>query len=465
MLMNYDSTKPSERVEKKVMEKQFILDVVNKTTAYTGKKMLRNEIEGLVQYIKEVDFNLMKKDPRNVVVNKIAKNFAKQLGVRSGSMIDTHEVMKRQIGAIPHDDLHSLYKDTECPQFQVTHGIKDPSILGVSGGKGQNVAYSKYVTPPSEEYKEGFGSRARNTEETDASYARYSNLNGIPNVLEELSLVTQKPETIHQLENAARLFSSAIDKYPRVTKQNIQNLYLLLDSKFRNLSTDKSVFKWTVLHSANTTQGTVNTLSDQIHNITNIQFDRFSIPYVSSADNVYRKITMFIEEFSPMSVLINSGRRYHMIFDSEIQGNQIQLTPLINDEGRFRFHTPVNILDTITIKFQSPFSPVEFLKDRFDITVTSLNTTQSILTFTEPHQVTDGELVYLEGFKTLDTESDFQSINTINREEGHIVTFINDLVLRIDVGLTTTTADPNNIVDCFIAARRLIIPLRMEYLI
>jgi hypothetical protein len=462
MLMNYDSNNSGERVERKAMDKQFILKVVNKTTAYTGKKMLRNEIEGLVHYIKEIDFNLMKRDSPDVIVDKVARNFTKQLSVRSGSMIDTHEVMKRHIGAIPHDGSHSLYQDTECPPFHATYGIKDPSVLGLTGDKGQNTAYSEYVAPP--DTKESFGTRARNTEETNAVYKGDFNRNGIPDILERLKL-SNEPEETHQLENAAKPFSSITDKYPRIAKQRVQNLYLLLDSKFRNLSTDKSVFKWTVLHSANTTQGTVNTLSDQIHNIANVQFDRFSIPYVASADNVYKKITMFIEEFSSMSVLINSGRRYHMIFDSEIQGNQIALTPLINDEGRFRFHTPVNILDTITLKFQSPFSPVEFLKDRFDISVTSLNPTQSILTFTEPHQVADGELVHLEGFDTLNSAADFVSVNEINKEQGHIVTFINNLVLRIDVGLTTITPDATNIVDCFIAARRLIIPLRMEYLL
>lgn len=463
MLMNYDSNNTGERVERKAMDKQFILKVVNKTTAYTGKKMLRNEIEGLVHYIKEIDFNLMKRDSPEVIVDKVARNFAKQMGARSGSMIDTHEVMKRHIGAIAHDGPQSLYQDTECPPFHATYGIKDPSVLGLTGDRGQNTAYKEYVAPPSDR-KEGFGTRARNTDETNAVYEGDANNNGIPDILERLSL-TMQPEETHQLENAAKPFSSATDKYPRIAKQKVQNLYLLLDSKFRNLSTDKSVFKWTVLHSANTTQGTVNTLSDQIHNIANVQFDRFNIPYVASADNVYKKITIFIEEFSSMSVLINSGRRYHMIFDSEIQGNQIQLTPLINDEGRFRFHTPVNILDTITIRFQSPFSPVEFLKDRFDITVTSLNPTQSILTFTEPHQVADGELVHLEGFDTLNPTADFVSIAEVNREEGHIVTFINNLILRIDVGLTTITPDASNIVDCFIAARRLIIPLRMEYLL
>jgi hypothetical protein len=174
---------------------------------------------------------------------------------------------------------------------------------------------------------------------------------------------------------------------------------------------------------------------------------------------------MFVEEFSSMAVLINSGRRYHMLFDSNINGNQIDLTPQINDEGRFRFHTPINVLDTITIKFMSPFSPVQFLPDRFNIRITSLNTTQSILTFTAPHQMVDGELVHLEGFSTTEPTDDSQEIATINREEGHIVTFMNNTELRIDVGIESATLDPTNIAVCFIAARRLIIPIRMEYLL
>jgi hypothetical protein len=238
---------------------------------------------------------------------------------------------------------------------------------------------------------------------------------------------------------------------------------LLLDSKYRNLSTDPSIFKWTVLNSANTTQGTVNTLGDQIHNITSIQFDRFNIPYHGTADNVYKKISLYLEEYSAMSVLTHTGR-YHMIFDSEISQNQIQLTPLINDEGRFRFHTPINILDTITLSFRSPFSRVEFLPDRYNVNITSISTTDTHLNFSVNHDVSDGELIYLEGFDTLSPSADFSAIDEVNREQGHIVTFINNNTLRINVNLTSATLNPNNLTDCFIATRRLIIPIRMEYI-
>lgn len=372
-----------------IIDKQFILNVVNKTTTYVGKKMLRTEIEGLIHYIKEIDLKLMKNDNPDVIVDKIAKNFAKQLGVRIARNIDTHEVMKKQLGI--SDKVEVLYQDS-CT------------------GNGKEISNTT----------EGFVARDRD--------------NDVYN-MPQYSIANQP-----------------------------KNLYLLLDSKYRNLSTDNSVFKWTVLHSNNSSQGTVNALNDQVHNITNIQFEKFNIPYMASADNIYKKITLFIEEFSSMAVLTNTGR-YHMMFDSDIQRNQIYLTPLINNEGKFRFHTPINILDSITIKFQSPFNNVVFSKDRYNIVITSTNTNQSILTFREPHEVADGELVHLEYFNTLNSILDFNIISNINREEGHIVTFINNTSLSIDVDLRTIALDNNNIVSCFIASRRLVIPIRMEYYI
>lgn len=429
MLKNYDSINVDKKIEKISTDHDFILQVVNKTTSYRGKKLLRNEIEGLIHYIKEVDFNLMKNDERSVIVDKIAKNFTKQLGVYSGGMIDTHEVMKRHIGAVKNDGVQSLYRDLECPSYNVTQGVRDTDVLRSPDNTGQNVRY---------DMREAFN-MYRNKEEVE--------------------------DTAHQLENDAKPFSSFTDKYPRIVKQKVQNLYLLLDSKYRNLSTDDSTFKWTVLNSSNTVQGSVNTLCDQIHNIINIQFEKFNMPYVKTADNVYKKVSLFIEEFSSMSVLINSGRRYHMIFDSDIQGNQFHLSPLINDDGKFRFHTPVNIIDTITIKFQSPFTPIEFLPDRYNVKISSVNNTQSFITFSTNHKVADGELVHLEDFTTLEPIRDSVIIEKINDEQGHIVTFITNNILRIDIDISTITPDTNNTVNCFIASRRVIIPVRMEYLV
>lgn len=376
--------------------KDFLLQIVNKTSTYTGKQLLRNEIEGLIQYINELNFNLMKNEEIGSIINKIAKNFSLQLRSSENQYIDIHELMKGFIG---------LKND-------------EKTYMG-----------NRYGPPSS--IKSSFQSSAESLTDQNSSY---------------------------------RIEASEIKKNNifQPTK-SIQNLYLLLDSKYRNLSTDPSVFSWTVLNTPNTTQGTVNTLCDKVHNIINMQFELFNIPYVGSADNIYRKISLFVEEFSSMSVLTNDGNRYHIMLNSSIIGNRIELHPQINDKGRFRFYNPINILNNITIRMRSPFSPITFLKDRYNVQLTSFSPLITYVLFTEDHKVSDGELIYFSDYNTLSPIVDEVYINEINRENGHIVTFINDTTLSILANLSTVNVDTNNITVCFIASRRIIIPIRMEY--
>lgn len=422
-MTSYDSEDITARVTKRSTDKVFILSVVNRATAYTGKRLLRSDIENLIAYIKEVDFNLVKHESQESIVDKVARNFAQQLRSRGGYTIDSHEVMKRHIGSVVVEDDDTVFTHEECPPFNPRVNPADINVIGMT-----------------EQFIDVSDHRPSSEEEDIRNRALYG--------------VRGPSELLHEPE-----------KYPRIAKQPIQNMYLLLDSKYRNLSTDPSVFNWTVLHSANTVQGTVNTLADNIHNIVTVQFDNFQIPYVASADNVYRKITLSIDEFDTMSVLMNTGRRYHMLFGSEIVGNQIELTPNRNDDGRFRFYTPINILDTLTLRFQSPFTPVTFQQDRYVVSVSAVSAVLSTITFPVDHHVSDGELVYLEEYMTAAPSIDNVQISLVNSEGGHIVSFISNTVLGITINLTTLAPTTVTGVKCFIASRRLIIPLRFEYLV
>ena len=408
MATSYDSEDLTARVTKQSTDKRFILSVVNRTTTYINRRLLRSDIENLITYIKEVDFNLVKHESQESIVDKVAKNFANQLSSRGGYSIDSHEVMKRHIGSINVVDDDTVFAYTECPPFN-TPNPKDVNVIGMT---------------------EQFSSMAT-----------------------------------HSLDASRSPLIPKIDKRPLIAKQPIQNMYLILDSKYRNLSTDPSVFSWTVLQSANTVQGTVNTLADNIHNIVTMQFDNFQIPYVASADNVYRKITLSIDEFDSMSIIMNTGRRYHMLFSSEINGNQIELTPNRNDRGRFRFYNPINILDKLTLRFQSPFAPVKFQKDRYVVVISAVSSILSIITFPETHNVADGELIYLEEYTTMAPSIDNVQISQMNSESGHIVSFISNTVLGIILNLTAVSPTSLSEAKCFIASRRIIIPVRFEYLI
>ena len=383
-------------------DRAFLLQVINKISAYTGKRLLRSEIEGLIQYINELNFRMMN-DTKDNIIDKIARNFSTQLKTTSMPYIDIHEVMKGYIGLDSKSEVSNAYGSP----YTLPSSIGVPEIDSASNTK-QN---------------------------SDFRRQNINTMNPANNSL--VGTVYAKP-------------------------QETQNLYLLLDSKYRNLSTDQSIFSWTVMNAANVTQGTVNTLCDKIQNIVNMQFEQFNIPYVGSADNVYRKIAVFIEEFASMSVLIASGRRYHIMLNSTILGNQIELMPQYNDRGRFRFSNPVHILNTITIRMYSPFVPIIFLKDRFNVQLQSNGVLTNVI-FTEEHKVSDGELVYFTDYNTLSTQ-DNPIIEDINSETGHIVSFIDNYTLSIVKDITSVTVDVNNITVCFIASRRVIIPVRMEYM-
>lgn len=458
MFNSYDSDNVTKKVVKKSQDKRFILAVVNRTTVYNKRVLLENEVEGLVGYINKIDFNLLKDNNPNAIVDAIARNFVIQLNKNKNKTPNIHETLKGEIGSIPYSEEDYEF-ETNNHRYNIAYlnngndEEKEPVLIEkFDNGMGSKVSKEKYINKKALKMKP---QSIASENGSDIHEVMKSIIKPSSNLAEET----------FQLENSTKAFNSKMYKYPRISKLKLQNIYLFLDSKYRDLSTDVNTFRWTVLNTNGATQGTVNTLSDQIHNIITMQFDKFNIPYVASADNVYRRISLTVKEFSSMAIIQNNGRRHHALFSSEISGPTINLTPLVNDKGRFRFYTPLNILDTLTINFQSPFVPVRFLKDRYLVTLTVTSPNTVLLTFDEDHFVADGELILLEEFNTLDPSGDSSEILFMNREEGHIVTFISDTELQIEAELTGATLDPNNLIKCFIASRRIIIPLRMEYIV
>jgi hypothetical protein len=431
MLGRYDSINKGNRIKKVLTDKEVILKIVNQTTAYYGKSLLRSEIEGLIGYIREINYTLLENDDLNTIIIKVAKNFTNQLRdtQKGGLFINTHELMKGNMGNVGITDISDVFVDSACIQ-------QNPSL---------NLKSGKELVKTAEAFSDNYGIEryGGDDDRTNSEERQIKNaiLAGVPPVI------------------AGASTSSMI-----LNKKFPQSLYLLLDSKFRNLTTDQSVYRWSVSTTTSVVQGTVNTMAYNVQNIINMQFDQFQIPYVKSADNVYRKISLFVQEFSSMAVIISASRRYHMLFSSNIVGNQLELTPNKNDDGTFRFSTPINNLDTLTLIFQSPFSPVVFQKDRYTVIITPINITESLLTFSEAHGVTDTELVLIEEFTTQNPSVDYIQINEMNKEIGQTVTFLSDTQLIINVDISGTTMLPISYATCFIAARRIIIPVRMEYL-
>jgi hypothetical protein len=153
------------------------------------------------------------------------------------------------------------------------------------------------------------------------------------------------------------------------------------------------------------------------------------------------------------------------MFDTEVQGNRILCTPDTTDDGRFRFNTPINYIKSISVSFGGPLNQLSFLSDYFTVVISVNAPNSTYLTFSVDHNVSDGEVVYIDGFATATPQVDFAAVSAISDELGHTVSVVNNVTLEINADLSTTTMlTPNPSVECYITTRRVFIPIRFVYL-
>lgn len=232
----------------------------------------------------------------------------------------------------------------------------------------------------------------------------------------------------------------------------IQSSTILLDSRYRNTGEDLS---WQLI---NTNSRYASGFTD----VVSVRVDDFYIPFVDSAVNLYKKVTLQISELSAVSTA-GDDHNYHIMMNSTVEGNRILLSTTVNNTGTFLLNNKVSTLNTFTLKLFSPFQRIVFKPDTYVVSADK-DATTTLITFAESHGLSNGELVYISGFSTTDATYDYKIINTVNRANGHICTVVNDTTIRLDINISAYTIDPNSRINCYIASRRIMIPLTIRHI-
>lgn len=205
-----------------------------------------------------------------------------------------------------------------------------------------------------------------------------------------------------------------------------------LDTRYRILDNEgTNFFQWNHVNNLVRNQGTVNTVGI-IRDIVALRCLPFKIPYSDSADRPYKKISLLIRELQAQSYVAHENKRYHFICDTNIDGQDIFLDP--GNDGYYRFHQPVTQLDTITIEFASPLEPVEFTIDRSrGQTHTYALGVQTAVRTQQEHNLITGDLVYIDGFGSIDNLATPTSVALMNRSTGHQVIVQNGTDFKVNV--------------------------------
>lgn len=239
----------------------------------------------------------------------------------------------------------------------------------------------------------------------------------------------------------------------------IRSSHLLFDSFNKDRTdnrTDRYVFHFENSYSKR--EGTVNALG-QIRDIIEMEIFPFELPFSSSVNNYYNKITMLVGEFKQGFV---GPEEFHFIFNTQVlSNNTVRLTPV---NPVYKLRDPITKIDNLTLIFKAPFSPVNFHPDTIQVTVNYTNPPE--FTTSSSHFLESGDLVYFTNFTTANLSADNSVIAETNRIDGHTITKLTDTMFSIPILDYTLVTPLNNFTPTVrLGSKRAIIPMRVGYLL
>ena len=236
----------------------------------------------------------------------------------------------------------------------------------------------------------------------------------------------------------------------------------MLDSKYRVLENDGTTyFKWIFANNMFRRQGTCNSIAD-IKNIKSIKIMPFRMPNTTNANNDYKRISIFIKEFSAQSFIAHENKQFHFMMridDLYSNKNWLEITSEGYHDGEYRFNKLITTLDTITICFGSPLDDIKFNKDRAYATVLCGDTTKLI--FEAPHNCNTGDYVCVSDLSSSQSNNNHTlDISNVKSKK------ISDTVLEIPIDtnyLLLNITNPDYKAHIYFGNTRLFINLEINY--
>ena len=399
-----------------------------------------NATENLKKIIDNAEIQFNKKLNRTEVMNMIGfiktLNFSKLFIANEGDIdkinIIIINIYKKNISQPKHFDIHEYMKD---------------SINNTDTNK-----ITKYESLTN---KEQFTNATDSTEYSNTTTNNTSNTSYSSDIMELINKFPNLNSTSNQVE-----FTKIFNYTSLLRDSNI-----LIDSRYQNVAnTDRSKIPFTIVSDVKTKvagSGIITSIG-LISNIFEIEIFPFSIPYISQADNYYKKITLSILELSSISIDAYEDSQFHFMFTAEKNKNLIDLIPINNI---FRFYKPIAKITNFTLRFGSPLNSITFDKDRLYTSFIDYTTNPGLLTFPEEHNLISGDIIYINDFSTNDNARDLYIINEVNDNNGHLCTRVSATSISININLTALISPNTSLsIEVYFGSKRILMPMRIRYM-
>lgn len=250
--------------------------------------------------------------------------------------------------------------------------------------------------------------------------------------------------------------------------------YFILDSRFKNeeRSTEKKLV-WDYAPEKSTQPGTFS-LSGNVRDIVSLKIFPFKLPYTEDADTKRQLLTLSIEELN-QAFIAQQNRKFNFILYTEVNAEFIEMQPVQENDGEFKFHKVLTKLDSMTITIGDPNKLITYARDRDLITIDYFSLAPlTLITTDNPHNLSNGDIVIISNFDygfidpALVQQIQENNVlkNQINSEDGYEVTILgpNQFTITLDTSGILSPLPFNTKFNIYYDSKRVYIPMEIKYI-
>lgn len=173
--------------------------------------------------------------------------------------------------------------------------------------------------------------------------------------------------------------------------------------------------------------------------ITYLKIGKILLPYPTSYRdrNLTKEITLTFSALRSNGILAREDTYHFTFIYSIVNDKLVELTP-VNEYCKFSTHVPY--LEDLTLRFNDPLFPIQFLPDRMRPDTLNYLSSDGRIVFTNHHTLSTGDIIVVEGLTTGNDGENTSILDAINDRRGIVITRINDNVIATNINFTTITA-------------------------
>jgi len=249
----------------------------------------------------------------------------------------------------------------------------------------------------------------------------------------------------------------------------VKKTYIILDRRYHARDdSNLTEFRWNLSEGSDSSDNTLITRVP-LKNIVSMKMLPFRFPNTENTISFPMRLSVQVKEIPSQAYIApGSNARFQFLFEitEEKTGSfqPYQLNEMSDNSSVFSFHTPIKHLSSLTLSFGNPFIKLTLHPDVLPATI-SPSGVVTLLTFTQPHNMLDGEKIIISSFITTELALDRVEIDLLNSVFGWAVTVIAATTLTVDVdisGLSGTIL--NNPYSIYLESKRFVIPIELSYI-